>query len=41
MVGTNDEKILILHPENLSINLGTVIFFQFNKYFIFLVFEKN
>jgi hypothetical protein len=24
MVGTNDEKILVLHPENLSINLGSV-----------------
>lgn len=25
MVGTRDEKILVLHPENLSINLGSVL----------------
>ncbi len=24
MVGTSDERILVLHPENLSINLGSV-----------------
>lgn len=34
MVGTNDEKILVLHPENLSINLGNVKNNFFIKFYI-------